>query len=81
MTHIAGVVCDGCSKNDVISANVMGSQSVPRRNWMSISFWSGDEKGATRTPDVHACSADCLQVVTQRIVDSANDRNAENSEE
>ena len=78
MTHIMGVVCDGCGSNDVISAAVGSTQSVPRRNWMSISIWTGDDKGAVRTPEIHVCSGDCLQVVTQKIIDSAN---AEKSEE
>lgn len=81
MTHIMGVVCDACGKNDVISAQVASTQSVPRRNWMSLSVWSGDDKGAVRTPEIHVCSAECLEVITSRLVDSATERNAENSEE
>ena len=72
MTHIMGVVCDGCGKNDVISAQVASTQSVPRRNWISISVWSGDDKGSVRTPEIHVCSGDCLQTVTEKLIQSAN---------
>lgn len=82
MTHIVGVVCDGCGKSDVISASVMKEQSVPRRNWISLSFWSGEDKGLVRTPEIHACSADCLQKVTEKVVKSAIEtNNAERQEE
>lgn len=80
MTHIVGVVCDGCGKNDVITASVMSTQSVPRRNWISLSFWSGDDKGDVLSPEVHACSVECLQIVTEKITKSAEERNADSSE-
>lgn len=81
MTHIMGVICDGCGKNDIISAQVAATQSIPRNNWISLSVWSGEDKGVIRTPEIHACSGDCLQVVVGRLVESATSTNAEKLEE
>lgn len=79
MTHIMGVVCDGCGKSDVISAQVANDQSIPRNNWISIYIWSGESKGVVRVPEIHACSGECLQTVTAKLVESAT--NAEKSDE
>lgn len=82
MTHIMGVVCDGCGKNDVISATVASSQSVPRRNWISLSFWSGEDKGAVRSPEVHVCGVECLQTVIDKLFESSqNALNEDKTEE
>lgn len=77
MTFISGVLCDGCGKADIAQDNPSSPSGMPRRSWASVTIWTGESYGVASDNDLHACSAECLKTVAEKLIASVESNTEE----
>jgi peptide deformylase len=66
MSKIYGVLCDGCGKSDVVSAeDQFYEDQVPRNKWISVYIY--DENGDIEGKELNSCTAACLEVISKKL--------------
>jgi hypothetical protein len=75
MSRILGVACDSCGTLDIeINPSINFTEDdFPRRGWVSLTEWNGEEKGVAEADEIHLCSVECLASFSNVALSSENE--------
>lgn len=66
MSKIYGLLCDGCGKSDIVSAEGFDYEDrVPRNNWVSVNVY--ENEGEPKGTELHVCSGACLEILSRKL--------------
>lgn len=72
MSRVIGVACDNCGVLDV-EVNLrdpMGEDYFPRKGWVALTQFEGEDAGELAGEDIHVCSSQCLFDFAKRTLET-----------